>query len=226
MDRTGLNFEEKRVVVAMFRDGKSVSFIKNRLGCSARLIVNFINDGSLARFNFAEQHLAWDVVRWDAVIWSDEAVFVAPNNVAICVWGCFSGHAGIGPIFWIQGEFVAKTYISILQKYMLSYAKRRMKWDFIFQQDNDSVHCSQTVVNWFQQHPDLRVMDWPSQSSDLNPMEDLWDSVQKIVEYSNPDNKQDLWSIVHNCYRLIDRDKCQKLVNSMHQRCCQVLDLQ
>jgi hypothetical protein len=134
--------EERREILRLRHEGKTFNSIKRLLGCSAKLITNVFASASAARVNFAEQHLAWSMVKWNAVLWSDECTIIAPNSIEIRVWGCFSGFAGVGPIHWVQHSLNATSYTGILERRMLPYADWNMPLRWHFQQDNDPVHIS------------------------------------------------------------------------------------
>ncbi len=50
--------------------------------------------------------------------------------------------------------------------------------DWIFQQDNAPCHKSRLVNSYFVENK-IRVMPWPLRSPDLNPIEHVWNFIDK-----------------------------------------------
>lgn len=200
------------------------------------------------RLNFANRHLSRK--NWKNVLWSDETkinlfgsdgkMYVRrPKNTefdpkytkktikhgggSIMIWGCFST-TGVGPIYWIQEKMCAVDYVQILNLVMLPYAEDDMplKWEFMH--DNDPKHSSKLVKEWFQTNK-VTVMEWPSQSPDLNPIEHLWGVLKKKIGDQKGKNKKKLWEKIQQAWYSIPPETCAKLVESMGRRCQAVIKM-
>lgn len=61
-------------------------------------------------------------------------------------------------------------------------------------------------------------MSWPSQSPDMNPIENIWSILKRKVELRNPKNKTNLKEIIIEEWNSIPTETCKKIVDGMHER--------
>ena len=89
----------------------------------------------------------------------------------------------------------AEVYLDILDLQLLDTIDKQGldEAEVIFQHDNDPKHTSVLIQRWLGWH-DFSVMEWPSQSLDLNPIEHLWNEVDKRLRLSgsSPTSRHDL----------------------------------
>ncbi len=98
--------------------------------------------------------------------------------------------------------------------------------DGYFQQDNAPCHKAQIISDWFLKHDnEFTLLKWPPQSPDLNPIEHLWDVVEReiLIMDVQPTNLQQLRGAIISIRTKISEECFQHLVESMPRRIKAVL---
>ena len=91
--------------------------------------------------------------------------------------------------------------------------------EIIFQQDNDPKHTSKKAKECFNELG-LNVLQWPSQSPDLNPIEHLWDHLKCHLNARpmQPTGMLELWARVEEEWEGIPQGIVLNLIDSMPRR--------
>lgn len=70
----------------------------------------------------------------------------------------------------------------------------------------------------------MEVIDGPSCSPDLNPIENLWGDLKRILQNKNIKNLNDLAEQAEQAWHSIPLERCQHLAESMPRRCKTVIE--
>ena len=139
------------------------------------------------------------------------------------VWGAFC-QRGTSPLMILEGHQNSTAYMKTLEEGLLPFAAQKYGNNWIFQQDRASIHTSGATMEWMEQH-NMEVLDWPSRSPDLNPIENLWGSLVRRV-YAGGRQFQSVHQLkvfLHEWSRF-PTEELINLVGSMPKRCQALLE--
>lgn len=196
------------------------------------------------RLSWAKKYKDWTVEQWSKVFFSDETHFevhghrskfvrrspgepLRPGHIQqapkhppkVMFWGCFTAF-GPETLHPIDGMMNSTKYIDVLKRFLIPMARRRFPdGDVQFQQDLAPCHNSKLTKTFFINEK-LTVMDWPGNSPDLNPIENLWGILKARICNLNCTTKiKMIESVIRLWFHDPEvKDMCKKLVHSMCKR--------
>lgn len=139
-------------------------------------------------------------------------------------WGWMSS-MGPGEITQIGGRMNSHTYLEVLRDFMIPSVRIAYpEGQIYFVQDNCSIHKSQLVTQWLAAQKDITVINWPSKSPDLNPIENLWGQMVLNWDPSDVRSKKNLDEEVIRTWEMMRySDACSAMVRNMKGRLEQVI---
>ena len=190
---TGLQ-ENKQIAPSTIR----LHAIKNDLRCYRPAIKPYLTSKQKKeRLSFAKQYLEKDMRFWGKVLFTDEcqvlldaidrqvrrpkhkrydAKFIRQKSKhgggSLMFWGSIH-YNGVGPLVCIEGNFKHDDYIELLEEYILKTKAKLRVTSFRLQDDNSSIHRAKEV-NLFKSRNNITTLNWPANSPDLNPIEEIW----------------------------------------------------
>ena len=150
------------------------------------------------------------------------------RNEGIMVWAAF-GINGPLCIVNVEGTLNGQKYAKMIEEIAVPIFKDKYKLGgFILQQDNAPCHVCEYSRSRFE-HINLAVIpDWPPNSPDLNPIENLWAIVSaKVYEQGKLFySKKSLFAAVSKAWEGVSLETCQNLINSIDTRLEMVISVE
>ena len=87
--------------------------------------------------------------------------------------------------------------------------------------DNDPKHTSKVLAKWLEDNK-VKLLEWPTQSPDLNPIENVLADLKKHVRARKPTNLTQLHQLCQEEWAKIHPTYCGKLVEDHSKRLTQV----
>ena len=129
-----------------------------------------------------------------------------------------------GAIWWAwrlnlivaRGNLNGQGYIDNILRPEVVRIMRQLGLNAVFQDDSARPHRSR-AVNQFFEDEGINHMDWPARSPDLNPIEHLWDMLDRQVRSRNhqPRSVQELAQWIQEEWRAIPQQQIQTLIGSI-----------
>ncbi len=199
------------------------------------------------RLAWALKHRHWGRKKWARVMWSDETHIEQwtggqtqrrvrrsssvsryhPNFVArtvkfppkLMVWAAF-GNSRLGKLHFVpqNAKMNAVMYREVLRRHLKSSLK--MTGCSVFMQDGAPCHTARSIKEWLAASK-VPVLDWPGQSCDSNPIENLWRFLKmEVYKLGAAKNLDDLTKKIKIAWKKLAKNKAylMSLTYSMTNR--------
>ena len=200
------------------------------------------------RISFAKKYSVWTLEEWRKVLWSDEATFTVsgcghsrvyrrPDSDpldprytvktvkhpdSVMVWGSF-GYHGVGELVVLEknvkvNQFV---YLELLCDALPdAFEKTRAN---VFMQDGAPAHTARSVTQWLQDCQISYFKDWPGNSPDINPIENLWGLMKRQLRDLDTSSVPKLITAIQQLWAGFSAEYLQRLADSVPRRLKEVL---
>ena len=119
-------------------------------------------------------------------------------------------------MYFFNKNLDTNLYIEILE-FSLPEMNKIMKHSVILQFDNDPKHRSLNALEFYKEN-NIKIIDWPSNSPDLNPIENIWAKIKNKLCRQEFDNINKLRKRVEKEWDSLTKKNLQIYSNSMNNR--------
>jgi transposase len=144
------------------------------------------------------------------------------------VWGCISPK-GLHKLYIfdkgsINGDCYRQKIVPLIQE-----AVQEQQAGSIFQQqtkvmqDNARIHTARATLALFKDS-NIELLQWPANSPDLNPIENIWSILKHRVGLHFPTTREEVVTAIQTEWDKITTSDIARCCQSMRERCQAVID--
>ena len=195
----------------------------------------------LARLEWCKKYQHKPMQFWERMVFTDESPFsilfqqreyawipknerplITPTkkfSPKINVWGGFCS-TGTTKLVRIVGNMDQHQFKAILVQNFITFYRRKFRKRSnkgYLQMDNDSKHKSKLVQRYLSDEK-VKVLDWPSQSPDLNPIENVWSELDRRTSRVGINNTDELFEALCVAWHQLPLKYLKNLARSMPNR--------
>ena len=134
------------------------------------------------------------------------------------VCGCFNIN-GFGKLYCFKNNLTDPLLTKIYSKALVPSAEawfgKTSNWTL--QEDNDPKHRSKISTAW-KCSKGITTLDWPSQSPDLNPIENVWAFMKHKLKKNPVDSVDSLVRRLRSIWSSLSKEYAKNLVKSLPKR--------
>ena len=138
---------------------------------------------------------------------------------SVMVWGAMSS-AGVSDLCFLKSSVNAAVYQDIMViSWNISWCQLPINSLEIASSSSSRIllHCTAKSTQAWCENSHVHVLDWPANSPDLNPIENLWGIVKKKLHKHEPNTCEQLKDAIKTCccWNEVTPHECQQLIHSM-----------
>ncbi|GET65325.1 IS630 family transposase [Rhizophagus irregularis DAOM 181602=DAOM 197198] len=163
-----------------------------------------------AWLEWAYEHENWTERKWKRVLFSDESTFTQFQQ----------GRQGMvwrKPGKELNPDFTGQTHAQVINDFVVPTLHTHFpQGNGIFQEDNAAPYRSR-VATATRENAGIVTLDWPAQSPDINPIENIWAEMKMMIRRRSPppSSISVLMEYVTDAWNDISPEYYRKLIKSM-----------
>ncbi|KAG2457546.1 TCB1 transposase, partial [Polypterus senegalus] len=148
---------------------------------------------------------------------------VKHSGGSVMAWACMAA-SGTGTLVFIDdvtqdrsSRMNSEVFRDILSAQIRLNVVKLIGRRFMIQMDNNPKHTAKATQEFIKAKK-WKILEWPSQSPDLNPIENVFHLLKTKLRTERPTNKQQLKAAAVKAWQRIKKEETQHLVMSMSSR--------